>query len=188
MRTHVRDEERVVPRALLTPAVSLPAAPGLEMLAERDAWKVAEVVVLCERMEDRSETEVRAEGGRERGGAGYGYGGVTTTVAEGGGEARRVLVREREELLSGGVHVRTAEVTLGAIREDRALRRNCPRNFEAGTQDTGAAGWMRRGRRWRWRLLFCYGKRGLSRWWWILGTRREGEEGGGSGDVFEGLV
>jgi hypothetical protein len=76
--------------------------------AETDAREdvdVREVVVPCERMEERSEavvavdwTEVRAEGGRERGG-GYGAGGGTG----GGGAARRVLAREREELLAEGV-------------------------------------------------------------------------------------
>ena len=79
-----------------------------------------EVVVPCESMEDRSETEVCAEGGRERGRGGYGCG-VATVVAEGGmgggGGTRCVFVREREEMLAEGVRVRTGEFTPEATGE-----------------------------------------------------------------------
>ena len=92
------------------------------VVAEREAREdvdVREVVVPCERMEDRSEavvavdwTEVRAEGGRDRGRGGYGCE-VVTAAAEvetgGGGGARRMLVRETEELLAEGVRARTGE-------------------------------------------------------------------------------
>ena len=47
----------------------------------REGVDVREVIVPCGRMEEWSETEVRAEGGRERGGYGCG---VTTAGAEGG--------------------------------------------------------------------------------------------------------
>jgi len=94
------------------------------VVAEKEAREdvdVREVVVPCERMEEQSETvvvvdwtEVRAEGGCERGGGGYGYE-VAMAAAEGGmgggGGACRVLLREREELLAEGVHVRTGEFT-----------------------------------------------------------------------------
>jgi hypothetical protein len=91
---------------------------GAETEAREDV-DVREVVVPCERMEDRSEavvavdwTEVRAEGGRDRGRGGYGCG-VVTAAAEvatgGGGGTRRVLVREMEELLVEGVRARTGE-------------------------------------------------------------------------------
>ena len=70
-------------RALLTRAGSLPVTLGVDVvMAEREARgdvNIREVVVPCERMEGRCETvvvvdwtEVRAEGGRERGGGGYG--------------------------------------------------------------------------------------------------------------------
>ena len=44
---------------------------------------VRDVAVPCESMEERSETEVCAEGGRERGRGGYGCG-MATAAAEGG--------------------------------------------------------------------------------------------------------
>jgi len=56
------------------------------VVAERDAREdvdVREVVVPCERTEDRPETEVRAEGGRERSRGGCGCM-VATAAAEGG--------------------------------------------------------------------------------------------------------
>jgi len=90
--------------------------------AEREAREdvdVREVVVPCERMEDRSEMEVCAEGGRERGRGGYC--GVATVAAEGGigggGGTRRVPVRETEDLLAEGVRVRTGEFTPEATGE-----------------------------------------------------------------------
>jgi len=58
------------------------------VVAERKAREgidVREVVVPCERIEDRSEMEVRAKGWRERGRGGYGCG-VATAAAEGGME------------------------------------------------------------------------------------------------------
>ena len=58
---------------------------GVERKAPQEGIDVREVVVPCERMEDRSETEVRAEGERERGRGGYGCG-VATVAAEGGME------------------------------------------------------------------------------------------------------
>ena len=51
-----------------------------------------EVVLPCERMEDRSETEVCAEGGRERGRGGYGCGVATVAAVE---EARVACLSER---------------------------------------------------------------------------------------------
>jgi len=92
------------------------------VVAEREAREdvdVREVVVPCERMEDRSEMEVCGEGGRERGRGRGGYGcGVATVAAEGriggGGGRRRVLVSERQELLAEGVRVKTGESTLEA--------------------------------------------------------------------------
>ena len=78
----------------------------------------------CERMEERSETEVWAEGGRERGRGGYGCG-MATAAAEGGmgggGGTRRVLVSERKELLAGGVRARTGEFTPETTGEGEAL-------------------------------------------------------------------
>jgi len=101
-----------------------PGSTGVDIVvAEREAREdadVREVVVPCERMEEWSETEVRAEGGRERGSGGYGYGcGVATAAAEGGmgGGARRVLIREGAELLAEGVRVRTGEFTPEATGE-----------------------------------------------------------------------
>jgi len=96
---------------------------GVDVVAaEREAREdvdVREVVVPCERMEDRSEMEVCAEGGRERGRGGYC--GVATVAAEGGigggGGTRRVPVRETEELLAEGVRVRTGELTPEATGE-----------------------------------------------------------------------
>lgn len=68
-------------------------------------------------------TEVRAEGGRERGRSCGGYGcGVATAAAEvgmgGGGGTRCVLVGKWEELLAEGVRVRTGEFTSEATGED----------------------------------------------------------------------
>ena len=90
------------------------------VVAEREAREevdVREVVVPCERMEDRSEMGVCAEGGRERDRGGYGHG-VANVAGEGGmgdgGGTRRVLVSERQELLAEGVRVRTGEFTLEA--------------------------------------------------------------------------
>ena len=95
-------------------------APGnvdVDIIAEREAREdvdVREVAVPCERMEKRSETEVCAEGGRERGRGGYGYG-MAMAVAEGGvggsGGTRRVFVSGREELLAEGVRARAGEFT-----------------------------------------------------------------------------
>ena len=63
----------------------------------------------CEKMEERSETEVCTEGGWGRGRSEYGCRTVTVP-AEGGmggrGGMHRVLVREREGLLAEGVRVR----------------------------------------------------------------------------------
>ena len=86
-----------------------PGNVGVDVVvAEREAREnvdVWEVVMPCERMEGQSETEGRADGGRERGRDGYGCG-VETAAAEGGvgdgGCTRRVFVREREELLAEG--------------------------------------------------------------------------------------
>ena len=78
-----------------------------------------EVVVSCESMEDRSEMEVCAEGGREHGRGGHCV--VATVAAKGGiggaGGMRRVPVRERDELLAEGVRVRTVEFTPEATGE-----------------------------------------------------------------------
>ena len=72
-------------------------------------WKV---IVPCERMEERSETEVCTEGGCERGRGEYGCR-MVTAAAEGGmgggGCMHRVLVKEREGLLADGVRVRIGE-------------------------------------------------------------------------------
>lgn len=75
----------------------------------REEMEVREVV---EKSEERSEavvavdwTDVRAEGGRERGGGGGGG----DVMGKGGG-TRRVPVREGVELLPDGVSARTGEV------------------------------------------------------------------------------
>ena len=76
---------------------------------------VQEVVVLCERREERSEavvavdwTEVRAEGGCERGRGAFEGGIAIAAVAAtggGGGGRQRVFWREREELLAEEVRI-----------------------------------------------------------------------------------
>ena len=100
-----------------------PGSTGVDVVvAEREAREdvdVWDVVVPCERIEERSETEVRAEGGRERGSGGYGYGCEVAAAGGmgGGGGARRALIREGEELLAEGVRVRTGEFTPEATGE-----------------------------------------------------------------------
>jgi len=97
---------------------SAPGNAGVDVVvAKREAGEdvdVREVVVPCERMEEQSETEVTAEGGHEPGRGVYECE-VATVAAEGrmggGGGTRRVLLREREELLAEGVCVRTGELT-----------------------------------------------------------------------------
>ena len=78
----------------------------------REKMDVREVVVPCERREERSEvvvavdwTEVRAEGGCERGWGAFEGGIAIAAVAAtggGGGGRWRVFWREREELLAEG--------------------------------------------------------------------------------------
>lgn len=84
----------------------------------REDMDVREVVVPCERSEERSDEavvvvdwmDVRAEGGREReGGGGSGAAAAVGGIEGGGGGMRRVLAREREELLAEGVRIRTGE-------------------------------------------------------------------------------
>ena len=133
-------------RTLVTPAVSLPAALGVDVvLAEREAREVA---VPCERMEERPKTavvvdwtELRAEGWCERGGGGYGCE-VAMAAAEGGmgGVARCVLLKEREELLAeGGVGGPGSPHWSRRGRVDTPATRNRPRRFEAGKPDAGVA-------------------------------------------------
>lgn len=81
----------------------------------REEIDVREVVVPCERREERSEavvavdwTEVRAEGGCERGRGPFESGIAIAAAAAtggGGGGRRRVFWREREELLAEEVRV-----------------------------------------------------------------------------------
>jgi len=104
---------------------------------------VREAVAPCERMEDRSETEVCAEGACEHGRIGYGCG-VATVAGEGGmgggGGTRCVFVREREEMLAEGVRVRTGEFTPEATGEGiEPVRQNCPWSFGVGKPDAGTA-------------------------------------------------
>ena len=64
--------------------------------------------------------------GTSGGGGGYGCGAATAAAEggiSGGGGARRVLVRERKELLAEGVRVRTSEFTLEATGEGIAALR-----------------------------------------------------------------
>jgi hypothetical protein len=82
----------------------------------REEREVREVVVACEKREERSEavvavdwTDARAEGGRERGGG-------ADVVGRGGGR-RRVLVRETEELLAEGVSIGAGEITPDVMDE-----------------------------------------------------------------------
>ena len=81
---------------------------------------VREVVVHRERAEDRSETEVRAEGGRGRGRDGYGCE-VAKVAAEGGmsggGRNASRAVREREERLAECVVVKTGKLTAEGMGE-----------------------------------------------------------------------
>jgi hypothetical protein len=106
-------------------------APGADVGVEADAdtearedMDVREVVVPCEKSDERSEvvvavdwTDVRADGGRERGRGAFVVGIATAAAAAdggGGGGTRRVLWRETEELLAEGVRVTgepTPEVT-----------------------------------------------------------------------------
>ena len=91
--------------------------PGVGVENEvREDREVREVMVACEKREERSEavvvvdwTEARAEGGREReiegAGAGADVGG-----GRGGGK-RRVLVREVEELLAESESIGAGEAT-----------------------------------------------------------------------------
>lgn len=90
----------------------------------REEMDVREVVVPCEKRDERSEvvvavdwTDVRADGGCERGRGAFVVG-IATAAADddggGGGGTRRVLWRETQELLAEGVRVTgepTPEVT-----------------------------------------------------------------------------
>ena len=123
-----------------------PGSAGIDIVvAEREAREdvdVRGVVVPCERVEQRSTTEVRAGGGRERGGGGYGCGVVTAAAVGrmgGGGGARRVLVRERGELLAEGVRVRTSEFTPEATREGvKPCKAKLPTELRGREQGAGA--------------------------------------------------
>jgi hypothetical protein len=127
---------------IANPCCFAPGNVDVDVMAEREAREdvdVREVAVPCERMEERSETEVCAEGGRERGRGGYGCG-MATAAAEGGmgggGGTRRVLVSEREELLAEGVRARSGEFTPEAMGEGvepcEAKPPTEPRGWETG--------------------------------------------------------
>jgi hypothetical protein len=109
-------------------------APGPGAGVENDVWEeseVQEVMVACEKREERSEAvvavdwmDVRAEGGREQGGGadvvGGGadvVGGGADVVGGGGGGRRRVLVREAEEPLVEGVNIGAGEIAPGMMDE-----------------------------------------------------------------------
>jgi len=118
VRAHVLNEDRVVRARIANACCVAPSNAGVDVVvAEREAREdvdMREAIVPCERMEDRSETEVRSEGGHERGRGVYGRE-VATVAAEGGtgggGGTRRVLLRETDELLAEGVRVRTGKFT-----------------------------------------------------------------------------
>lgn len=80
----------------------------------REEMDEREVVVPCEKSDDRSDevvavdwTDVRAEGGRERGWGAFVDGIAIAAESGGGGGARRVLWWECEELLAELLRVRT---------------------------------------------------------------------------------
>ena len=92
-------------------------------------------------MEDRSETEVRAEGESEHGRGGYGCG-VATAAAEGGMEwgrdPSRVCQRAGRTVCRG----RACEDRRFYARDGRAwnpARWNCPWSFGVGKTDAGTA-------------------------------------------------
>jgi hypothetical protein len=99
-----------------------------EMDGVREDMDVRELVVPCEKRDERSEavvavdwTDVRADGGRERG-TGPFVGGIATVVdGGGGGGTRRVFWREREELLAEEVRVRIGEPTPEVTGEGEEL-------------------------------------------------------------------
>jgi hypothetical protein len=93
----------------------------------REEMDVREVAVPCERRDERSEvvvpvdwTDVRADGGCERGRGAFVVGIAAAADGGGGGGTRRVLWREREELLAEGVRV-TGELTLEVTGEGEVL-------------------------------------------------------------------
>ena len=93
----------------------------------REEMDVREVVVPCEKRDERSEavvavdwTDVRAEGGWERGGREAFVGGIAAATGGGGGGTRRVFWREREELLAEEARV-TGEPTLEVTGEGEEL-------------------------------------------------------------------
>jgi hypothetical protein len=112
-------------RARVTCACFAPGADedvGVGAHAETDGVReevdVREVVVPCEKRDERSEpvvavdwTDVHADGGRERGTGPFVGGIATATAGGGGGGTRRVFWREREELLAEEVRVWTGEPT-----------------------------------------------------------------------------
>jgi len=96
---------------------------GVDAHAEKDVGReeidVRELVVPCEKRDERSEavvavdwTDVRADGGRERGSGPF-VGGIAAAAAAGGGGGgtRRVFWRGREELLAEEARVWIGEPT-----------------------------------------------------------------------------
>jgi len=83
-------------------------------------WTCRRSLCLVKGWKSRLSTEVRAEGGRERGCGGYGCG-VAMAAAEGGvgggGGTRCVLVGKREESVAEGPPVRTGKFTPEATGE-----------------------------------------------------------------------
>jgi hypothetical protein len=87
-----------------------------DMDGVREEVDVRELVVPCEKRDERSEavvvvdwTDVRADGGRERGSGPF-VGGFAADGGGGGG-TRRVFWREREELLAEDARVWIGEPT-----------------------------------------------------------------------------
>ena len=118
VRAHFLNEDRVIRPRIANACCLAPGNAGVDVVVAeseaREGVDVQGVVVPCERMEDRSETEVRSEGGHEPGRGGYECE-VATVAAEGGtgggGGTRRMLVGKWEELLAEGVRVRIGELT-----------------------------------------------------------------------------
>jgi len=79
-----------------------------EAREEVDVW---EVVVLCEKTEERSEAVVAVDWMDVRVRGGGGGNAAAAGGMGGGGAGRRVLTREREELLAEGTRIRAGEVT-----------------------------------------------------------------------------
>jgi hypothetical protein len=109
-------------------------APGPGVGVENEAREdreVREVVVACEKREERSEavvvvdwTEARAEGGREREFEGAGAGAGADMGGGRGGGKRRVFVREVDELLADSESIGAGEATREVVegKEDCEVR------------------------------------------------------------------